>query len=393
MTDISSSLLTVVYTTEEPPESYTKSIFAAGPTPRGNTGTGWRNALIAELEQQGYDGVLFIPEPRDGDFPENYDDQIEWETKHLNLADIILFWIPRDLATMPAFTTNVEYGTWLSSGKVVLGAPPEAPKNTYLISLAHTNNVPYSTTLHGTVQNALALLSDGAVRTAGERYVPLHIWRTPSFQKWYTAQTRAGNILHRATVTATYPQYRYDNLFLWGLHVDMWIQAENRHKTNEIVLSRPHTVSVLAYHPKTNIAETEIVLVKEYRPAAATPDGYIWELPGGSSYPFLLQTDKETAQSELAAETGVTVGEGRLLPYGSRQLAPTLTAHHTALFLVELDDREIATAKQAIGTVHGEYDGERCHLQVVTLQDILDGATPVDWGTRGMILSLYARLT
>ncbi len=33
---------------------------------------------------------------------------------------------------MPAFTTNVEFGLYLNSGKIVYGRPDNAPKNRYL---------------------------------------------------------------------------------------------------------------------------------------------------------------------------------------------------------------------------------------------------------------------
>ena len=43
-----------------------------------------------------------------------------------------MFWIPRSLPDMPAFTTNVEFGYWLHSGKVIYGRPDDATKIKYL---------------------------------------------------------------------------------------------------------------------------------------------------------------------------------------------------------------------------------------------------------------------
>lgn len=45
-----------------------------------------------------------------------------------------MFWIPRSLPNMPAFTTNVEYGYWISknSEKVIYGRPDDSEKNRYL---------------------------------------------------------------------------------------------------------------------------------------------------------------------------------------------------------------------------------------------------------------------
>jgi hypothetical protein len=43
-----------------------------------------------------------------------------------------VFWIPRDLVWLPGFTTNVEFGRYIGSGKCVYGRPDSAPKNRYL---------------------------------------------------------------------------------------------------------------------------------------------------------------------------------------------------------------------------------------------------------------------
>jgi len=63
---------------------------------------------------------------------DNYDGQVEWELHHLNMAHTIMFWVPRDLAVLQAYTTNVEFGLYVKSGKIVYGRPDEAPKNKYL---------------------------------------------------------------------------------------------------------------------------------------------------------------------------------------------------------------------------------------------------------------------
>jgi hypothetical protein len=55
-----------------------------------------------------------------------------WERIALTEATVIMFWIPRSLPDMPAFTTNVEFGYWLSSGKVIYGRPDNASKIKYL---------------------------------------------------------------------------------------------------------------------------------------------------------------------------------------------------------------------------------------------------------------------
>jgi hypothetical protein len=73
-----------------------------------------------------------------------------------------LFWIPRDLRTLPGFTTNVEFGLDVTTGRAVLGCPPDCPnpeRNRYLIWLARRHGVPVTETLKGTVAAALAILA------------------------------------------------------------------------------------------------------------------------------------------------------------------------------------------------------------------------------------------
>ena len=55
-----------------------------------------------------------------------------WEREGLTKASIIVFWIPRSLPDMPAFTTNVEFGYWLHSKKIIYGRPDSAVKIKYL---------------------------------------------------------------------------------------------------------------------------------------------------------------------------------------------------------------------------------------------------------------------
>jgi hypothetical protein len=51
----------VVYTGEEMPEKFTKSIFLAGPTPRNKEEQeSWRPDALRILEDKGFDGVVFF---------------------------------------------------------------------------------------------------------------------------------------------------------------------------------------------------------------------------------------------------------------------------------------------------------------------------------------------
>ncbi|MFC7387177.1 nucleoside 2-deoxyribosyltransferase domain-containing protein [Sphaerisporangium rhizosphaerae] len=155
--------LTVVWA-REPIPTAGPSVFLAGPTPRTGTVPSWRPAAIAELDAQ-WTGpqplTVLIPESRGGQRAACYDDQVGWETEARATADAIAFWIPRDLADLPGFTTNVEFGLDVTTGRAVLGCPPHCPnpeRNRYLIWVAHHHGVPVCDTLPATITAALALI-------------------------------------------------------------------------------------------------------------------------------------------------------------------------------------------------------------------------------------------
>jgi hypothetical protein len=107
------------------------------------------------LEERGFDGLVFVPEGREWVPQVDYDAQIEWEADGLERSSCILFWIPRRLPDMPGFTTNDEFGQWKTSGKVVLGAPPEAVKVNYQRWWAKRLDIPTSDSLEDTVKKAI----------------------------------------------------------------------------------------------------------------------------------------------------------------------------------------------------------------------------------------------
>jgi len=375
----------VVYARQPFPQRLKRAIFLAGPTPRSPEVPSWRPEALELLRARGYDGTVFVPEDADGAVRFDYTDQVEWESEGLELADVIVFWIPRDLETLPGFTTNVEWGIWQRSGKCVLGAPAEAPKLRYLRHHAGKLGVPLAETLAETLEHALAAMGEGVARVGGEREVPLFIWRQPAFQRWYAAQRSAGNRLDGAHLEWHYRTGARRSLFCWALKVNVFIPEEDRHKRSEVILSRGDISAVLAYRRGATLADTKVVLVREFRSNAATADGLVHELPGGSSATG-EEDGRKVAADELREETGVAIPGERLRAHSERQCMATMLTHRAALFSVELSAEELAVFEAREGQRFGEHDSERTYVEVRTVAEIL-GKGDVDWTNIGMILS------
>ncbi|WP_043173462.1 nucleoside 2-deoxyribosyltransferase domain-containing protein [Streptomyces sp. NRRL B-24484] len=164
-----------VWAREEIPDG--PSVFLAGPTPRAAEVASWRPeavGLIAARWKGPGPLTVLLPEDRDGFRAVDYDHQFAWETAGRAAATAILFWIPRDVRTLPGFTTNVEFGHDVTTGRAVLGCPPDCPnpeRNRYLRHLARHYGAPVRETLPETVAAALDLVAAtaGADTSVAER--------------------------------------------------------------------------------------------------------------------------------------------------------------------------------------------------------------------------------
>ena len=137
-------------------EALPKSIFLAGPTPRDAATPSWHPEALRLLEDLKFEGAVYVPESRDWLPHSEYEGQIHWEWEALNISTVVAFWVPRDMATMPALTTNVEFGLLIQSGKLILGFPEDAPKMKYLARLAARHGAPVRHSLADTLESAVA---------------------------------------------------------------------------------------------------------------------------------------------------------------------------------------------------------------------------------------------
>lgn len=372
--------------TDELPKAVKYSIFLAGPSPRDGQVLEWREAAISEFEKIGFEGTIFNPE--NPNFTKSgYDDQIEWEKQALERADVILFWVPRDMPEFPALTTNVEYGIFLKSNKCIFGCPKDSDKNEYLIEKAKQNNIKVFHDLDKLVKESTELFESGE-REDGEVTVPLLVWNTKMFQSWYESLKENGNRLDGAEVLWNFKAPKNKNIFSYLLKADIYVEEEDRNKDNEFIFSRTDVSTILGYRKGKNLGDTEIVLVKEFRTPVCNSEGYVFELVGGSS--FDESEDKfKVALKEFEEETGLEIDDSsRLKEHTSRQLASTMLTHKSHLFSIELTDEEIDYMKSIKDEVLGvSEDTEIIHVVVKTLDEIIENDY-VDYANLGMIMQV-----
>ncbi len=74
----------------------------------------------------------------------------------LEEANLIMFWVPRNMETMPGLTTNVEFGLYLKTGKIIYGRPDNSERNNYLDELYKSVYREFPTnTLESTIESSL----------------------------------------------------------------------------------------------------------------------------------------------------------------------------------------------------------------------------------------------
>lgn len=123
-----------VYKPLEQINQLSNGIFLAGPSPRMDKiyeyDCQWRQYVIQRFRELGYKGDLIDPINRKFD-QTNLVEQVKWQRDAMMKSSLVFFWIPRS-EQHPGFTTNVQFGTWLTNKSILLGCPKDSIKNDYL---------------------------------------------------------------------------------------------------------------------------------------------------------------------------------------------------------------------------------------------------------------------
>lgn len=153
--------MNIVYTKESLTENTKPTIFLAGPVPRDHHPEHWRKDAIDYLDQKQFTGTVYCPMLQGCQYIPDHEyngTHMDWEYDAMHKSDLILFWMPRDMKRYLALTSNIEWGMWFDTGKVVLGYPTDAEHMDHIHHFAERHEIAIAHTLHDTIDNGLTLL-------------------------------------------------------------------------------------------------------------------------------------------------------------------------------------------------------------------------------------------
>lgn len=373
-----------VFLGESWPTAFSASVFLAGSSPS------FRQELFAQLGNALFECVVFVPEPRDPSGPAAPLDgarQEAWQSEALSFSDLLVLRLTDGDASDPKLLAL--WAEWARTGRlIVCGAPSDG------VGRLPGQRLLFAETAADTAALILKFLRPGALRRAGERTVPLSLWRSPSFQSWYRALSRAGHFLEDVEVEWTHRSRGIGRPpFLWAMRPRVRVRGERRQLSGEVVIGRADVSVTILYHRPAGAPplDTQVVLVREFRAAVRNRSGFAWMLPGGSAAQAgeRRSDPRHTAVQEVAEETGLRLAPEQLqtVSAGDRQLVASLASYHAQVFRAELTDEQLASlrATAAAGRALGATPSERCFVSVRRLGEILSDAD-FDWSHLGMLM-------
>ena len=392
-------MMHIVHAPHEFPDEWSKSIFLTSPKASNSPATPWHHEAIGVLRQLGYDGVVFVPN-RDTNSSDQ-SDHLEWELRAMHSADAIVYWLPPETESELDTRVTIELGRWIHSHNLFLGHPDNGQVAPYLDRMLREfprPTVRYET-LAETITAAAVSIGDGVLRSGGERKIPIQVWRAAFFKEWYHNLQCAGHRLDDAKVRWVYFLPDSTEVLAGVLWVKVWVEEESRYKDNEWIFGRTDLCATVL-HPAPNggprrfedLLAQEIVLIREFRPNARSRDGFVHELPSGSSAGKPNTPPTQVAADEVREETGLTLDVDRFVAVESRQAAATVSTHHVNLFMAALRPEEMNQAMNAAQQrvqLGNRDESELTTVEIHTFRDLIE-STLVDWSTVGMVMkALY----
>ncbi len=375
--------LHAIHLGEPLPTAFSASVFLAGSAP------GFREELFAQLGTSLFECVIFVPESREPSSAAASEPsrQEAWQSEALSLSDLLVLRLPEGEARSPQLLAL--WAEWSRSGRLIVCGPHSDG-----LGRLPGQRLLFAETAADTAALILKFLRPGALRRAGERSVPLSLWRSPSFQSWYRALARAGHFLEDVEVEWTHRSRGIGRPpFLWAMRPRVRVRGERRQLSGEVVIGRADVSVTILFHRPAGAAplDTQIVLVREFRAAVRNRSGFAWMLPGGSAAQAgeRRSDPRHTAVQEVFEETGLRLPPEQLqaLTAGDRQLVASLASYHAQVFRAELTDEQLASlrATAAAGRALGATPSERCFVTLRRLGELLSDPD-FDWSHLGMLM-------
>lgn len=386
--------LTVVRPGDPLPAAFSRSIYLSGPA-RTPDGVDWRSEAIRILDELGFDGVVYDPIVPGLTAVDVTNEVVEWQWAARNRSDMVVGWLGAE-SERTSGGTRSELMHDLQLGKAVLGVAPNYRRTDQLITEARRRNVPVVSGLRAMLVESVNQIGPGIWREGGECEVPLSVYRTPQFQGWL-ASHKTAPVSDRLRSAKLNWVHRGGNGMPFAFAIQVAIEigdeidprtGENRVKSNEFVAFRTdmsHVVPVCI--DESDIDNSQVVLVVEFRSAVSNAIGKAIEPPGGSPSLGMAMTDEDVAMEELAEEVGIhDFDRARLIPLGRHQVSATFSAHRDNVYVALLTKEEMAAVCARADEVLGvEADTERTTRLIPTVGNVLDGDVGCDLASMGMV--------
>lgn len=385
----------LVFSDDKFPSVVNKSIFLAGPSPRYALGdkvdlNTWRHKAVQLLQERWYDGIVYIPLPRSAFFGETYVDQngyvkeIEWDLKAFNRADVIFIYLDRQ-ADNQGLVTNVEFGRYFDSGRMVYCRPKSAVFVRYLDTLMMSKDREFYTEMEEGIEECLDRVKNVKTRFGNAVIVPSIIHDSPQFQAWYKHHREVGNALVGFEIKSIITYNNDRELFGFTARVSIYVESEDRYKSKEWIFSRVDASHVVLYYDDF-IKGRQYVLAKEFRSPTHNLEGFSYAFPGGSSTDPEI-TPLENAVKEVEEETGLTLPEERFVYLGTKQTFGIMLTMQMHAYAVRLNYKEfrVISERAEKATVFSASETERVTLVIASEKDVVSGKCPCDWTTLGLI--------
>lgn len=236
------------------------------------------------------------------------------------------------------------------------------------------------------LEDCLDRIGEGVERIDGETLVTCNIFKSFQFQDWYSKHKKLGNYITYFKQTSIITFNDDKVLFGFSAHIHININGEDRQKTNEWIFSRLPVSYVVPFY-KDEEGKIHLILTREFRTPANNDEGYVYELPGGSTVKQGVNPIENGAK-ELEEETGIKIEDiGRFKLLGNRQTFATYLTMNLFALSVELTKEEFEDCKLRVENedVLGENEEERIRLFITNEKELKEGKYPVDWTTLGLI--------